>query len=251
MFVAASTDCFPQLTLAEAVERLVDLEYTRVEIALREQGRQLKPSEVHANVEQAIRTCRDLHRLAPVAYSVELEAPPPLYYEQFAACCKLAKATKVAVMVVRAAELGTPFNEEIERLRELVRIATLESVVVALKTEVGRMTQDPNTAAVLCDTVKGLAITLDPSHFIYGSKKSVSYEPILKHVCHVQLRDTRPDKLQVRVGQGDVEYGRLIHQLNRVKYHRALCVHIVDEQDPGVDHNGEMRKMRLLLESLL
>ena len=29
-----------------------------------------------------------------------------------------------AVLVVPAAELGTPFNEEIERLRELVRIAS-------------------------------------------------------------------------------------------------------------------------------
>jgi sugar phosphate isomerase/epimerase len=251
VFVAASTDCFPQLTLAEALDRLVDLEYTRVEIALREQGCQLKPSAVHANLEQAIRTCRDLQRLTPVAYFVEIDAPPPLYFEQFASCCKLAKATKVVVLVMRASELGTPFNQEIERLRELVRIATLESAVVALKTEVGRMTQDPSTAAVLCDTVKGLALTLDPSHFIYGPNKGVSYEPLLKHVCHVHLRDTRPDKLQVRVGQGDVEYGRLMNQLRRVRYNRALCVHIVDEQDPNVDHQGEMRKIRLLLESLL
>lgn len=251
MFVAASTDCFPQLTLAEALDRLVDLEYTRVEIAIREQSRQLTPSAVHANLDQAVRMCRDLHRLTPVAYFVEPEAPPPLYFEQFASCCKLAKATKVVVIVVRASELGTPFNQEIERLRELVRIASLEGVVVGLKTEVGRMTQDPSTAAVLCDTAKGLALSLDPSHFIYGANKGISYESVLKHVCHVHLRDTRPDKLQVRVGQGDVEYGRLINHLNRVKYHRALCVHIVDEQDPQIDHSGEMRKLRLLLESLL
>ena len=34
MFVAASTECFPELPLDAALERLVDLEYNRVEIAL-------------------------------------------------------------------------------------------------------------------------------------------------------------------------------------------------------------------------
>ena len=33
--------------------------------------------------------------------------------------------------MVPASELGTPFNEEIERLRKLVEIASLEGAVVA------------------------------------------------------------------------------------------------------------------------
>jgi len=73
----------------------------------------------------------------------------------------------------------------------------------------------------------------------------------LKYVVHVQLRDTSKTALQVRVGQGEVEYGRLITQLGKHKYNRALCVDIVDIPDSGVDHMAEMRKLRLLLESLL
>jgi sugar phosphate isomerase/epimerase len=72
-------------------------------------------------------------------------------------------------------------------------------------------------------------------------------------VCHVQLRDSTKTKLQVRVGQGAVEYGRLISLLTRVKYNRALCVNVIegDNEADGVDHMAEMRKMRLLLESLI
>ena len=70
----------------------------------------------------------------------------------------------------------------------------------------------------------------------------------MKYVYHVRLRDTNKDELQVRVGQGEVEYGRLINQLNKVGYDRGLCVDIV--KSPDADHFGEMRKMRLLLESL-
>lgn len=251
MFVAASTDCFPTLPLEAALQRLVDLEYTRVEIGVHESGPQLKPSQVHANLEEAVRLCRDTHRLTPVSYAVDITAEGDEYYAQFTSCCKLAKATKVVAITVPSAELGTPFNAEIERLRELVRIATLEGVLVGLKTEIGRMTQDPDTAVVLCDQVKGLCLTLDPSHYIYGPHAGSNFDQTIKHVCHVHLRDTNKKALQVRVGQGEVEYSRLISLLSRVKYNKALCVHIVEMPESGVDHAAEMRKMRLLLESLL
>ena len=51
------------------------------------------------------------------------------------------------------------------------------------------------------------------------------------------------------MGQGQVEYGRLVTQLNMFRYNRALCVDIVPL--PDVDQMAELRKMRLLLESLL
>jgi len=253
VFVAASTDCFSALPLDAALQKLVDLEYTRVEICIHEHGNQLKPSEVHANLDAALTACRKTHRLTPVAYSIDIDAPESEYYQQFISCCKLAKATKVVTVAVPSAELGTPFNAEVERLRELVRIATAEGVSVGLKTQVGRMTQDPATAAVLCDNVKGLCISLDPSHYVYGPLSGVDYDGLIKYVCHVQLRDTTKNKLQVRVGQGAVEYGRLISLLTRVRYNRALCVNVIeiDNEAEGVDHMAEMRKMRLLLESLI
>ena len=114
-----------------------------------------------------------------------------------------------------AAELGTPFNAEIERLQRLVAIASREGVLVGIKTETGRITQDPDTAVVLCDNVKGLGITLDPSHYIYGPHAGGNYDQVIKHVYNVHLRDTTKDKLQVRVGQGEIEYGRLITQLEQ------------------------------------
>lgn len=250
MLVAASTRCFADLPLDGALRRLVDLEYTSVEIMIHETGGHLKPSEVLADLESAVQACRQTHRLTPVAYSIDLDTPDErLYYQQFTACCKLAKATKVVTLSVRSAERGTPFNAEVERLRAMVAIAAVEGVRVGLTTEVGRMTQDPDTAAVLCDNVKGLGLTLDPSHYVCGPHNGASYDHIMKYVYHVRLRDTRKDALQVRVGQGEIEYGRLVRELSMVHYGRALCVDIAPL--PDVDQIAEMRKMRLLLESLL
>lgn len=249
MFVAASSECFPGLSLDGVLQRLVDLEYTNLEIAIHENGGPLKPSTVESDLESTIAACRETYRMTISGYSVDIEAEGDAYYRQFAACCRLAKATKVVSLTVPAAELGTPFNAEIERLQQLVAIASREGVLVGLKTETGRITQDPDTAVVLCDNVKGLGITLDPSHYIYGPHAGGNYDQLMKYVNNVHLRDTTKDKLQVRVGQGEVEYSRLITQLARVNYHRALVVHIAEME--GVDHSAELRKMRLLLESML
>jgi sugar phosphate isomerase/epimerase len=240
------------LPLDAALKRLLDLEFNCVEISLRESGNQLKPSAVLANLDDAVQACRETHRLKPVAYTIDFDAPDEAtYYQQFAACCKLAKATRVVSITVRSGELGTPFNAEVERLRELVRIAAADGILVSVKTEIGHMTQDPATAVVLCDNVKGLGITLDPSHYTCGPHAGANYDHLMKHVYHVQLRDSTKEKLQVRVGQGQVEYGRLAVQLNKVNYDRALSVDIRDDPDSGVDHLAELRKLRLLLESLV
>lgn len=248
MFVCVSTECFPELPLARAMERLAELEFTAVEIDVHEGGPHLQPGGVAADPEAAISACSDLQRLRPVAISFSSPETPELY-DRFSACCRLAKSLAVVTMVVDASELGTPFNGEIERLRKMVAIASGLGIVVGVKTTAGRMTQDAETTASLCRNVPGLGVTLDPSHFIHGHKKQSSWEPILKYVCHVHLRDTKPDVFQVRIGQGCVEYGKIVAQLERVGYKRALCAHMPPLEN--VDQVAELRKMRLLLESLL
>lgn len=251
MFVAATTDCYARLSLEGALSKLVDMEFARVEVSMRESGDQLKPSQAAADIEGAVRRCRDLHRLTPVAFLVDIQASGPTYYEQFTACAKLAKATKAPLLTVRASELGHPFNAEIERLREMVRIAGLEGVLVGLKTEIGRLTQDPNTALALCKTVKGLGITLDPSHYTTGPFAGADYGALLPLTVHVHLRDSKKDALQIKVGQGEIEYGRLISQLARFGYKRALTVDIMETAAADVDHDTELRKLRLLLETMV
>ena len=168
MFVAASTECYPELPLIDAIERLSDLEFTSVVIPIHEDGEQIKPSYVLDNLEQAITICRDTHRLDIAGYSCKFTSTGEQLYREFDACCKLAKATKVACLTVESAELGTPFNEEVEHLRRLVDLATVEGTKVSIRTEIGRLSQDPDTVQVLCDNAKGLGATLDPSHYICG-----------------------------------------------------------------------------------
>ena len=81
MFVAASAECYPELPLVDAIERLRDLEFTSVVIPIRESGEQIKPSYVLENLEQAITICRDINRLYIAGYSCEFLTTYRLTYK--------------------------------------------------------------------------------------------------------------------------------------------------------------------------
>ena len=248
MFVAASTECWPEMELQEAIEALTDLEFTAVEIAIHESG-PIKPSELLQDPDRAVQVLRHRHRLDISGYSLELASTGDQHYDDFKTICRIAKTTKVVNITVKSREHGTPFNEEVERLQKLVQIAETEGIRVSVRTQLGCLSDDPDTLMVLCNNVDGLGITLDPSVYVCGKAGEKNLDKILKFVCNVHLRDSRPDAFQVSIGQGDIDYGKLVTQLERDKYNRALTVHM--KPIDGLDHRVELRKLRRLLESLL
>ena len=202
MLIAATTECFKHLSFDEAVQRISDLEFTCIEISIHEDSQQLTPEEVVEDLEAAVFKCHNPQRLHVVAYSFQSSAPEDESYRQFNAICHLAKETRVVSVTVDSGELGTPFNQEVERLRKLVDIASQQGVMVGMRSQVGCLSEDPDTVAVLCDNVEGLGLTLDPSHYICGPHAGRDYDKLMKYVCHVRLRDTSMDEMQVQVGQG-------------------------------------------------
>jgi sugar phosphate isomerase/epimerase len=118
-----------------------------------------------------------------------------------------------------------------------------------MRSQAGHLSGDVDQVSVICGHVKGVGLALDPSQYIYGTDRPGNYDKLLQYVQNVYLRDSTSEQKQVRVGQGVIDFGKLINQLVQLRYQRALVVEIVPL--PDVDHMGEMRKMRLLLESLL
>lgn len=249
MFVAATTQCYPDMPLSETIEKLAHLEFSHIEMGVYESGNHLKPSEIRDDFEGALKKCQDTQRLVVTGLDLQIEDQGEEYFTTFKKCCELAKAAKMVSLTVRASEHGTPFNEEVERYKRLVKIADVHGVRVAMRTEVGRLSADVDTVSVICGHVKGVGLALDPSHYHFGNAESPNYEKLLPYVHNVYLRDSTPEQLQVRVGQGIIDYGRLINMLRKENFRRTLCVDIQPQAD--VDHDGELRKLRLLLESLV
>ena len=250
MFVAATTQCFPNRPLDSAIEKLADLEFSHIEIGIHEDSEHIKPSEVVSDMAACYDKINSTRRLTVTGLSLDIAEKGEDYFQTFIKCCELAKLSKIVTLTVPSGEHGTPFNEEVERYKRLVKIAEQHGVRVAMRSKVGNISADPDTVSVICGHVKGLGLSLDPSHYHFGHPPEVAtYEKLMGYIHNVYLRDSTPDNLQVRVGQGIIEYGKLINLLRKAGYDRALCVDI--QPDPELDHDGELRKLRLLLESLI
>ncbi|QDT47755.1 hypothetical protein Pan258_17910 [Symmachiella dynata] len=247
MFVAASTRCFSDRPFEDACEQLAELQYDKVELWLDETQDHLKPSHVIADPESFCARFRDVTRMTPIAINLENEVS----LEDFQALVRVAQLFRLTQITIPASPLGTPFNAEIDRLRAHHRIASADGVHVSIKTKTGHLTEDPHTAVELCQATPGVGITLDPSYYICGPVPNQSYDQVFPYVFHTHLRDTLPDNLQVRIGLGEIDYSRIISQLQRNNYNLALSVEILPERLGDIDRAVEMRKMRLLLESLL
>ncbi len=247
MFVCASSRCFAEIPFLEACPLIADLEFDRIEIWFDEAGKHLSAAKTAADPERFALQYREATRLTPVALWLETNVSA----EVLAGLSKLAKLLRIAQITVPAASLGTPFNTEVDRLREYVRIGGTDGVRISLKTEIGRLTEDPRTAVELCQAVPGLGITLDPSHFLCGPYAKESYDAVFPVVYHTHLRDSTPQDLQVPVGLGEIDYSRLISQLEKENYRLALSVDIDTREMPTETRQLEMRKLRMLLDSLL
>jgi sugar phosphate isomerase/epimerase len=249
VYIAASTGCFPDVLIPEVIEILNDLEFTAVEIVLDDRNPQITPARLVDDFDESLRLIRDTHRLDICSYNVKIDAEGETYYERFEKICDLAKATKVVTLTIPSGEHGTPFNQEVEHLQRLVEIADLRGVRIGIQSQIGCLSEDPDTVKNLCDYVPGVGLTLDPSHYLCSNNRNKNYEKLMKYVYHVHLRDSKKDKLQVRVGQGEIDYSRLIAQLQGVDYDQALSIDMSPAE--GIDMRQELRKLRLLLDSLL
>lgn len=246
VFVAASTRCFPEVDFWQALTLISDLEFDKVEIFLDEEG-SLKASDVVAAPEDFYAELREKTRLSPVALTLAQE----MEGDAFTSLCKLSKTMRITQINIPSAPMGTPFNSEIDRLKSLVKTALTEGVRVAIRTQAGRLTGDAHTAAELCQSVEGLGIAFDPSYFLGEERFEQTLELVTEKTSHVFLRDSTIEQLQVQVGLGEVDYARLISQLEKFRYDRALSVELLPDQMDREQRTLELRKLRMLIDSLL
>jgi sugar phosphate isomerase/epimerase len=251
VYVACSSLCFSRFPLAEALHAISELQFHKVDLALHESGPHLKPSDVVADPTRAAQLLRKAN-VAFAAFHVEIAAPTAdAYRDTLRAVCRLGRVLAVPLVNIPAAPLGSDLDAEVARLTTLCRVAQTEGVMLTVETHSQTVTADPAGAAELCRRVPGLGLTLDPSHYLVGSHPEKDHDDLFPYVRHVRLRDTAPDRMQVRVGQGQVEYGKIISQLSRERYERALSVDIRDTPEPGYPMEPEVRKLKYLLESMV
>jgi sugar phosphate isomerase/epimerase len=243
--VACSTLCFARLSFDDALRTIRDLRFAKADLSIRHDGPHLTPADVLADVNKMATRLK----AAAVAYAAidcgayDVARDPGLL--QFKAVCRLGRLLAVpTVTVTPHATAEVP--EEAKRLIPLARCCAAEGLQLAIESVPGdaaRLTQ-------LLKAIPGARLTLDPSHF---ASQIPAMESLVPHVGHVRLRDsgTAPEQFQVCVGQGEIDFGKIVGLLDRARYDRTLTVDIRDVADGGFAVDAEVRKLKYLLESLV
>lgn len=253
MYVACSTLCFAAQPLDEALRHIREMNFSKADITVAERGPHLKPSEIASDPGRIVQRLK-ASNVPIAAIHAEFRNPDGEQARaELRGVCRMARQLAVPLVSTLAAPVGTDPDADAVRLRDWLRIADSEGVILTLETNGHTLTADPGVAVELCKKVPGLGLTLDPSHYVACPTGPKNYDDLFPFVRHVRLRDSgpKPEAFQVRVGQGDLEYGRIISQLDRFDYDRALCVDVRDVPDPDFPVEPEVRKLKYLLESLV
>lgn len=253
MYVACSTLCFARQSFDEALATIREMRFAKIDLAIHTDGPHMTVAEVLADIMKMAQRLKS-ENLPIAAFHIDVgHADGPNERQQLRGLSRLARLATVPVLTVPAAPLGSDFDQDVERLAEWSRIAESEGVILTVETHGTTLTADPAAAVELCRRIPGLGITLDPSHYHVGPDAPKNYDPLYPYVRHVRLRDsgTTPDAFQVRIGQGDMEYGRILSQLSRYGYDRTLTVDVRDVADSPFPVAPEVRKLKYLLESLV
>ncbi len=253
MYVACSTLCFAAHPLDDALRTIRELNFAKADLVVSEMGQHLKPSEIAADATKIGQRLRAAN--VPIAaIHAEFECPDSETVRgQLRSVCRLARHLAVPLISTPAAAKGSDLTVEASRLKDWHRVANAEGVIFTIETNRDTLTADPGVAIELCNRVPGLGLTLDPSHYVTAASGPLDYDPLFEFVKHVRLRDSgvKPDSFQVRVGQGELEYGRIISQLDKFRYDRALSVDVREFPETDFPVEPEVRKLKYLLESLV
>ncbi|MCE9562998.1 MAG: sugar phosphate isomerase/epimerase [Planctomycetes bacterium] len=253
MYVACSTLSFCKLTLEDALRTIREMRFTKADLAIHAVGPHLTPAEVAADPGKVAQVLKAAN-LPLAAIHLDIgDATPEVARTQLRAVSRLARVSSTPLLTVPAALAGADFDAEVERLRDWVKVTASEGVILTVETHSATITADPLGAAELCRRVPGLFLTIDPSHYQTGPHGAVNYDALFPLVRHVRLRDSgsTPEQFQMRIGQGQLEFGRVVSQLEQCRYDRALSVDIRDVADSAFPIEPEVRKLKYLLESLV
>lgn len=253
MYVACSTLCFAKHTLDAALRTIREMNFAKADVALHWDGPHLRPADLTGDLTRIAQKLK-ASNVAFAAFHATFQEPDgPDVRKQFRGVCRLARLLTVPVVSVQAAPKGGDFDADVARLQDWVAISSAEGVILTVETNSNAITADPIAAIELCKRVPGLGLTLDPSHYLGGEHGPLDYDKLYPFVKHVRLRDSsmKPEVFQVKIGLGDLEYGKIVTHLDKLRYDRALTVDVRDMPEPEFPVEPEVRKLKYLLESLV
>ena len=131
---------------------------------------------------------------------------------------------------------GVLFNEEspndswqrcCDELAWRVETAEAAKLVFSVEAHIGSIVPNPRKALRLVESVPGLTLTLDYTHFTVPGLPDDRIEPLLPHASHFHIRGARKGRLQASFKDNTIDYARIFRLLKASGYRGYLGIEYV------------------------
>jgi sugar phosphate isomerase/epimerase len=150
----------------------------------------------------------------------EWEAGFDPYLEGFGRVVALAERLETTLVNLMAPKATFAWDEAVVRLARVVEIAGARGVRVSVETHVDQLTEQPADAIRLCREVKGLGLTLDPSHFFAGKNQGKPFDEVyaLAYGTGLRAAGRTKEELQKGWGEGPIDFREVVGKLEKAGY---------------------------------
>jgi sugar phosphate isomerase/epimerase len=267
---------FPLLPRAQRFALLRLLGFKYVDIGLFERSEDLRPSQLLASPSAFTKELRaDLTRsnLQVSDVFLQIGEDPPLcaandpsssvrssnrkIFQQALGLCASLGCTHLAGLpgvwhkqATKAADLALAAKEARWRQRQ----AADAGVSYSIEAHIGSICSDIGSTRALLDAVPGLTLALDYGHFVFAGVQSEDVHSLLPYASHIHARAGAPRRLQVPIGDNEIDFQNMARQLCEQKYKGAIAIEYVwiDWMECNrTDNVSETILLRRHLESLV
>ena len=230
--LACADFTFPLLSHQASLQLIQSMEFQGVDVGLFENRSHLQPSQEFRNPEKSGKALQDrLGDLGLVVADVFLQMDAD--FVPFAVNhVEAARRQKARDWFLRCLDYteasgslhitslpGVHFPEE-SRASSLARTeeelawrlaqAQPRGLVFSVEAHVGSIVPSPQTALNLVESVAGLTLTLDYTHFTRQGVADADIEVLVPHASHFHFRGARRDRLQASWAENTIDYGRVL-----------------------------------------
>jgi sugar phosphate isomerase/epimerase len=247
--LACADFAFPLMTHEQSLRLISMLGFAGVDIGLFEGRSHLWPSREFQNLDRsaaALKRLTDGYRLQvadvflqaapdfrPYAINHPEAAPRRLARDwflktlEYASGCSSAHVTVLPGVHFETEIAEASFGRAVDELAWRAEQARSCGITLGTEAHVGSIAPDPATARRLVESVPGLTLTLDYTHFTRAGVPDEAIEPLLAFASHFHVRGARPGRLQAPFKDNVIDYGRVVNGLRRAGYDGWLGVEYV------------------------
>jgi sugar phosphate isomerase/epimerase len=100
----------------------------------------------------------------------------------------------------------------------------------------------------MVDTIPGLKLAYDPSHFVMTEQRLADSEPLLNHTAHVHLRNAVVGNFQAAMDEGILDFDWVLGALKSHGYEGYVAIEYIDGRE-DYDIEEQIVKLKNVIET--